>query len=395
MKVLVINAGSSSLKYQLIQMGDESVLAIGVADRIGNKGSFLKHTGRESIIIEREIGTHETAVKLVLEALVDKNHGVIKSIDEIVAIGHRIVASGEIFKDSALIDADAVVKLESLTDFAPLHMPAHIMGIKACMKAMPKIPEVAVFDTTFHTTMPDYARYYGINYEDSEKYTIRKYGAHGTSHKYVAAEAARIKGKTDFSLVVCHLGNGASISAVKNGRCIDTTMGFTPLEGLIMGTRAGDIDPAVVGYLCDKRGWDVHQAINYLNKDCGVKGISGLSSDFRDLTKAYYEGNERAILAVNMFCYRVIKYIGSYAAAMNGLDMIAFTAGIGEHTPLVRDKIMEGLGYFGVSYNKELNYNAPSGETLRLSTDNSKVGIYIIPTNEELVIARETIRFIA
>lgn len=393
MKVLVVNAGSSSLKYQLISMGNESVLAKGVADRIGIKGAFLKHTGNGSVTIEKEMKTHETAIQLVLETLTDKKYGVIESIDEIYAIGHRVVASGEIFKDSVLITKDTVAQLRSLVDFAPLHMPAHIMGIEACMKAMPNTPEVAVFDTTFHTTMPDYARFYGINYEDSEKYNIRKYGAHGTSHKYVAGEAAKLKGTSDFNLVVCHLGNGASISAVKNGKCIDTTMGFTPLEGLIMGTRCGDIDPAVVGYICSKRGWDVHRAINYLNQECGVRGISGVSSDFRDLTKANDEGNRRAKLAIEMFCYRVLKYIGSYAAAMDGLDMIAFTAGIGENTPIVREMILSGLSYFGVRFDQELNKNGPRGETLKLSTPDSKVDVYIIPTNEELVIARETLRF--
>ena len=393
MKILVVNAGSSSLKYQLIEMETEMVLAKGVADRIGIEGAFLKHSGKATAEIKQAIPTHEVAIEMVLDALVSSSHGVIGSIGEISAVGHRIVGSGELFKDSALISAQTVKELESIIEFAPLHMPAHIMGIKACMRVMPKTPEVAVFDTTFHNTMPDYAKFYGINFKEYEDFQIRKYGAHGTSHKYIAGEAAKIAGKTDFNLVVCHLGNGASLSAVKNGKCVDTTMGFTPLEGLIMGTRCGDIDPAVVGYLCDKKGWNVHQAINYLNRDCGVKGISGISSDFRDLIAAYAEGNERATLAIDMFCYRVLKYIGSYAAAMNGLDMIAFTAGIGENTPVVREKIMSGLEYFGVEFDKKLNNNVRGGDVSKLSTADSKVGVYIIPTNEELVIARETLRF--
>ena len=391
MKILVINAGSSSLKYQLIEMDNEQVLAKGNADRIGSNEANLKHSGKEKVVIQQPIPTHSAAIDLVLGALVNEKHGVISSVNDIYAIGHRIVGSGEIFKDSAVINEKTIGQLESIIDFAPLHMPAHIMGIKACMKAMPCTPEIAVFDTTFHTTMPDYARYYGIKYEDSEKYSIRKYGAHGTSHKYISGEAANIKGTPNFNLVVCHLGNGASLSAVKNGKCIDTTMGFTPLEGLIMGTRCGDIDPAVVGYLCDKKGFSAAEAINYLNQDCGVKGISGVSSDFRDLTAAYVSGNKRAELAVRMFTYRVLKYIGSYAAAMNGLDMIAFAAGIGENTPIVREQILSGLEYFGVRFDKKLN-EAPGGDTVKLSTADSKVDVYIIPTNEELVIARETLK---
>lgn len=394
MKILVVNAGSSSLKYQLMEMTTNEVLAKGVADRIGDKSSFIKHTGKKVVTKKIAIPNHEIAVELLVKELVDAENGVIDDIHEIKAIGHRIVASGELFKDSTLIDETVIAQMETIIDFAPLHMPAHIMAIKACMKIVENVPQVAVFDTTFHTTMPDYARYYGINYEDSQKYHIRKYGAHGTSHKFVSSESAKIIGSETSNVVVCHLGNGASISAVKDGKCVDTTMGFTPLEGLLMGTRSGDIDAAVIGYLCDKRGWDVHTAIDYLNHECGVKGISGLSSDFRDLTDPANAENERVKLAVDMFSYRVLKYIGSYAAAMDGLDMIAFTAGVGENTPEVRRFILDRLHYFGVEYDRELNEDAPRGEIVKLSTDKSRVLVYIIPTNEELVIAQETQRFV-
>lgn len=393
MKILVINAGSSSLKYRLFEMDTEKVLAKGVADRIGIGNSFVKHSGKKEVIIEKDLPTHEEAIKVVLSVLTDPEAGVINSAGEISAVGHRVVAGGEYFTESALVTDETREKIKDIIELAPLHMPACLMGIDACKKVMPDIPHVLVFDTSFHSTMPDVAKLYGIDYEDYKELKIRRYGAHGISHQFISEEAAKIIGRKHFKLIVCHLGNGASLSAVENGKCIDTTMGFTPLEGLIMGTRSGDIDPSVVQYLAHKKGWDVSQVISYLNKNCGVKGISGVSSDFRDLTAAAAEGNERATLALDMFSYRVKKYVGAYAAAMDGVDMIAFTAGIGENTPEVRQRILDKMDYLGVKYDKALNENCPRGEVVRLSTKDSKVLVYIIPTNEELVIARETLRF--
>ncbi|HIW03074.1 MAG TPA: acetate kinase [Candidatus Protoclostridium stercorigallinarum] len=392
MKVLVINAGSSSLKYRLFEMDNEQVLAKGVADRIGIGNSFLKHTGKKEAVIEKNLPNHEVAIKEVLEVLTDPEYGVIKSADEISAVGHRVVAGGEYFTESALVTDETREKIRDIIELAPLHMPACLMGIDACRKVMHDVPHVLVFDTSFHSTMPDVAKLYGIDYDDYKELKIRRYGAHGISHQYVSEEAAKIYGKKEFNLIVCHLGNGASLSAVKNGKCVDTSMGFTPLEGLIMGTRSGDIDPSVVQYLTHKKGWDVSQAISYLNKSCGVKGISGVSSDFRDLTAAAAAGNKRAELAIDMFAYRVKKYIGSYAAAMDGVDMIAFTAGIGENTPEVRERVLSDMSYLGLKYDNKLNYACPRGEAVKLSTDDSKVLVYVIPTNEELVIARETLR---
>lgn len=393
MKILVINAGSSSLKYRLFEMDTEKVLAKGVADRIGIGNSFVKHSGKKEVIIEKDLPTHEEAIKVVLSVLTDPEAGVINSAREISAVGHRVVAGGEYFTESALVTDETREKIKDIIELAPLHMPACLMGIDACKKVMPDIPHVLVFDTSFHSTMPDVAKLYGIDYEDYKELKIRRYGAHGISHQFISEEAAKIIGRKHFKLIVCHLGNGASLSAVENGKCIDTTMGFTPLEGLIMGTRSGDIDPSVVQYLAHKKGWDVSQVISYLNKNCGVKGISGVSSDFRDLTAAAAEGNERATLALDMFSYRVKKNVGAYAAAMDGVDMIAFTAGIGENTPEVRQRILDKMDYLGVKYDKALNENCPRGEVVRLSTKDSKVLVYIIPTNEELVIARETLRF--
>ena len=391
MKILVINAGSSSLKYQLIETDTEAVLAKGVCERIGQETSLLKHKGAKNVEISAKMPTHKEAITLVLNALVDKDHGVIKSMDEIVAVGHRVLHSGEDFKDSVKITPETLAKIESNIDLGPLHMPANIMGIKACMEVMPSAPQVAVFDTTFHSTMPQYAYMYAIPYEDYKKYKVRKYGFHGTSHLFIAGETARLMGKKDFKMVSCHLGNGASLCAIVNGKCIDTTMGFTPLEGLLMGTRSGDIDPAAIEYLMDKKGMDIHQAINYLNKECGVLGVGGVGSDFRDLEKGVRDGNERAILAMDMFCYRVKKYVGAYAAAMGGLDAIVFTGGIGEHEAIVRRKVVEGLEFLGLDFDYKYNENPDDGIT-ELSTDKSKVKVYILPTNEELVIARETLR---
>ena len=393
MKILVVNAGSSSLKYQLIEMDNESVLAKGVCERIGQQGSVLVHRGKgEEVRIQGAMPTHSEAIKMVLDALVDKNYGVISDMKEIAAVGHRVLHGGVIFKESALVTDETLKQIESNIDLGPLHMPPNIMGIKACRAAMPHAPQVAVFDTTFHATMPDYAYMYAIPYDDYKNFKIRKYGFHGTSHLFVSGEAAKLMGRKDFKLVVCHLGNGASVSAVKDGKCVDTSMGLTPLEGLVMGTRSGDIDPAVIEYLMDKKGVDIHEATNYLNKKSGVLGVSGVSSDFRDLVAAMNDGNDRARLAVDMFSYRVKKYIGSYAAAMGGLDCVAFTGGIGEHTEIVREKVMNGLEFLGIDFDYDKNNNVPRGEITLLTKPASKVKVYIIPTNEELVIARETLR---
>lgn len=393
MKILVVNAGSSSLKYQLIEMDNESVLAKGVCERIGQQGSVLVHRGKgEEVRIQGAMPTHSEAIKMVLDALVDKNYGVISDMKEIAAVGHRVLHGGVIFKESALVTDETLKQIESNIDLGPLHMPPNIMGIKACRAAMPHAPQVAVFDTTFHATMPDYAYMYAIPYDDYKDFKIRKYGFHGTSHLFVSGEAAKLMERKDFRLVVCHLGNGASVSAVKDGKCVDTSMGLTPLEGLVMGTRSGDINPAVIEYLMDKKGMDIHEATNYLNKKSGVLGVSGVSSDFRDLVAAMNDGNDRARLAVDMFSYRVKKYIGSYAAAMGGLDCVAFTGGIGEHTEIVREKVMNGLEFLGIDFDYDKNNNVPRGEITLLTKPASKVKVYIIPTNEELVIARETLR---
>lgn len=393
MKILVVNAGSSSLKYQLIEMDNESVLAKGVCERIGQQGSVLVHRGKgEEVRIQGAMPTHSEAIKMVLDALVDKNYGVISDMKEIAAVGHRVLHGGVIFKESALVTDETLKQIESNIDLGPLHMPPNIMGIKACRAAMPHAPQVAVFDTTFHATMPDYAYMYAIPYDDYKDFKIRKYGFHGTSHLFVSGEAAKLMERKDFRLVVCHLGNGASVSAVKDGKCVDTSMGLTPLEGLVMGTRSGDIDPAVIEYLMDKKGMDIHEATNYLNKKSGVLGVSGVSSDFRDLVAAMNDGNDRARLAIDMFSYRVKKYIGSYAAAMGGLDCVAFTGGIGEHTEIVREKVMNGLEFLGIDFDYDKNNNVPRGEITLLTKPASNVKVYIIPTNEELVIARETLR---
>lgn len=392
MEILVVNAGSSSLKYQLIEMKNESVLAKGVCERIGQDHSVLVHKGAKEVRIEAPMPTHSEAIKLVLDALVHKEYGVIKSMTDIAAVGHRVLHGGEDFKESVKIDDDVLKRIEGNIDLGPLHMPPNIMGIKACRAAMPHALQVAVFDTTFHSTMPDYAYMYAIPYEDYKKYKIRKYGFHGTSHLFIAGEVQKLLNRDKFKAVICHLGNGASVSAVKDGKCIDTSMGLTPLEGLVMGTRSGDIDPAVIEYLMDKTGMDIHEATNYLNKKSGVLGVSGIGSDFRDLTAALAAGNERARLAIDMFSYRVKKYIGAYSAALGGLDCVVFTGGIGEHTPEVRERVMQGLEYLGIDFDFEGNKNPERGKYTKLSKPSSKVEVYIIPTNEELVIARETLR---
>lgn len=391
MKILVVNAGSSSLKYQLIEMDNESVLAKGVCERIGQDGSTLRHSGSASIELNLPMPTHKEAIKYVLDALVNKEYGVIEHMSDIAAVGHRVLHSGEDFTDSVKVTDDVLKVIESNVDLGPLHMPANIMGIKACREVMPDAPMVAVFDTTFHSTMPPYAYMYAIPYDDYKKYKIRKYGFHGTSHLYITGEIKNILKTDKFKAVICHLGNGASVSAVKDGKCIDTSMGLTPLEGLVMGTRCGDIDPAVIEYLMDKTGMDIHQATDYLNKKSGVLGVSGINSDFRDLMEGVKAGNERAKLAVDMFSYRVKKYIGAYSAALGGLDCVVFTGGIGEHTEYVREKVMSGLEYLGIDFDYVANEH-PKGNCAVLSKKKSKVKVFIIPTNEELVIARETLR---
>ncbi|HIX07157.1 MAG TPA: acetate kinase [Candidatus Borkfalkia faecipullorum] len=393
MKILVVNAGSSSLKYQLIDMDTETVIAKGGCERIGIRGSNLKHkTSKGETLIEKDMPNHKVAIQLVLEALVNPEYGAIKSMDEIDAVGHRVVHSGEDFNCSVLLNDEVMKKCRANIELAPLHMPANILGIEACKEAMPDKPMALVFDTAFHSTMPAYAYMYAIDYNDYKEYKVRRYGFHGTSHKYVSQEAIKYLGKKaeDTKIITCHLGGGSSISAVKGGKCVDTSMGFTPLAGVPMGTRSGDIDPAVLEYLAAKKHYTVLDCINYLNKQCGVAGISGVSSDFRDLTKAADEGNERAQLALDVFAYDVKKYIGSYIAAMDGLDCLVFTAGIGENTWLVREMICDKMDYFGIRIDKERNSKKNDGTIHDISAADSKVKVLVIPTNEELVIARET-----
>ncbi|MGN1078098.1 MAG: acetate/propionate family kinase [Candidatus Gallimonas sp.] len=393
MKILVINAGSSSLKYQLIDMETEGVLAKGTCERIGIPGGKLTHkaNGRE-FVIEKEMPDHTGAISLVLKELIDAEAGVISSMDEIDAVGHRVVASGEAFTKTTLVTDEVMKTMDEIAELAPLHNPAAILGINACRAVMPGKKMALVFDTSFHATMPDYAHLYAIDYDDYKKYKVRRYGAHGTSHKYVAGAAAGYLGKKieDLKIVTCHLGNGSSISAVKGGKCIDTSMGFTPLAGVPMGTRSGDIDYAAVEFLCRKKGMSLEEGLTYLNKKCGMLGVSGVSSDFRDLTAAKKEGNDRARLALDMFSYSCKKYVGAYAAALGGLDCIVFTAGVGENTPEVRAAILEGLEYMGVKADLAKNDFKNDGKIHDISTADSKVRILVIPTNEELAIARET-----
>ena len=394
MKILVVNAGSSSLKYQLIDMQTEKVLAKGGCERIGIPGSVLKAkgNGREKSF-EKDMPNHKIAIELVLHALRDSEIGVIKSMDEIGAVGHRVVASGEYFKKTVLVTPEVLKTLEEKTfELAPLHNPAAATGVRACREVMPDTPMALVFDTSFHATMPEKAYMYGIDYDDYKKYGVRKYGAHGTSHKFVSAEAARYLGKKpeELKIVTCHLGNGSSISAVDGGKCIDTSMGFTPLAGVLMGTRSGDIDASAVEFLAKKKGLSHADAVTYLNKKCGVAGISGVSSDFRDLVAGEESGNARCKLALEMFAYQTKKFVGAYAAAMGGLDCIVFTAGIGENTPTVREDVCKGLEFLGVRFDAEANNAVNDGSVREISAKDSKIKVLIIPTNEELVIARET-----
>lgn len=393
MNILVINCGSSSLKFQLIDSETEKWIAKGLCERIGIEGSMISYTpaGGEKQKQVTPMPDHTEAIRLVLEALTDEKTGVVKDLSEIGAVGHRIVHGGEKFATSTIIDDEVLKTIEECNDLAPLHNPANLIGIHACQKLMEGTPMVAVFDTAFHQTMPAKAYMYGLPYEYYEKYKIRRYGFHGTSHSYVSKRAAEVLGEKyeDLKIIVCHLGNGASVSAIKNGKCVDTSMGLTPLEGLIMGTRSGDIDPAIIEFLAHKENMSIEEILNMLNKKSGVYGMSGnISSDFRDVEEAQANGNEKADLAMQAFHYRVAKYIGAYVAAMNGVDAICFTAGVGENGSMNREVICEYLGYLGIALDKEAN--SKRGEDIVVSTKDSKVKVLAIPTNEELAIARET-----
>ena len=389
MNVLVINAGSSSLKYQLINMVDQQVLCKGQVERIGIEGSFLKQKGgAEEADIHAEIKNHNDAIQMVLEALTDAKHGVVKSLEEIDAVGHRVLHGGEKFADPVLVDEQVIHDLEAIVDLGPLHMPANISGIKACQQAMP-VPQVAVFDTGFHQTMPPKAYLYGLPYEVYEKHKVRRYGFHGTSHLFVSQRAAELRGTEKGRMITCHLGNGSSLCAILDGKCMDTSMGLTPLEGGGMGTRSGDMDPAIVKFIMEKEHKTIEEMDHYLNKESGVYGLSGVSSDFRDLAKAAAEGHRRAILALDVFIYRIQKYIGAYAAALGGVDTLVFTAGIGENDAKMRKDILTGMEWLGIQLDDEANQRR--GEH-KISAPDSKVEVWVIPTNEELVIARETVR---
>ena len=396
MNVLVINCGSSSLKFQLINSDSEQVLAKGLCERIGIDGSLTyQPAGGEKVKSDKAMPTHTEAIQFVIDALTDDKTGVVKDLKEIGAVGHRVVHGGEMFAKSVVITDEVMKAIEECNDLAPLHNPANLIGINACQELMPGTPMVAVFDTAFHQTMPAKAYMYGLPYEYYDKYKVRRYGFHGTSHSFVSKRAAELVGKPYDAVktIVCHLGNGASICAVENGESVDTSMGLTPLEGLVMGTRSGDIDPAILEFIAKKEDLDIAGLMTMLNKKSGVFGLSNnLSSDFRDLTSAAESGNEIAATTVDVFCYRVAKYVGSYVAAMNGVDVIAFTAGIGENASLVREKVMEYLGYLGVAIDKEANDS--HGEEVKISTPDSKVDVFVIPTNEELAIARETVALV-
>ena len=391
MKVLVINCGSSSLKYQLIDSETEVALAVGLCERIGIDGR-LNHTpnGGEKVVIEQAMPDHEVAIRMVLDALTNENYGVIKNLDEIDAIGHRLVHGGEKFTKSVIIDDEVIAGVEECSPLAPLHNPANLIGVRACQAIMPGVPNIGVFDTAFHQTMEPVAYMYGLPYEYYEKYKVRRYGFHGTSHSFVSKRAIQMLNldPDNSKIIVCHLGNGSSISAVKNGKVVDTSMGMTPMEGLVMGTRCGDMDPTIVEYLAHSLNKSLEEVMVILNKKSGVLGISGVSSDFRDLDKASNEGNERAKLAVEVFSYRTAKYIGSYIAAMNGVDAIVFTAGLGENNIVVREQVLNHFGYMGITLDKEANQIR--GEEKIISTPDSKVTVAVIPTNEELAIAHET-----
>ena len=396
MKVLVINYGSSSLKYQLIDSDTEEALAVGLCERIGIDGR-LNHTpaGKEKVVIEKDMPNHEVAVQMVLDELTDADYGVIKDLSEIDAVGHRVVHGGEKFTSSVVIDEEVIAGVEECNPLAPLHNPANLIGVRACQNLMPGVPNVAVFDTAFDQTMQPEAYIYGLPYEYYEKFKVRRYGFHGTSHSFVSKRAIEYFGldPENSKVIVCHLGNGASVSAVKNGKVVDTSMGMTPMEGLVMGTRCGDIDPTIVEFLAHKLDITLEDVMTILNKKSGVYGLSGgISSDFRDLDKATNEGNEKAALAVKVFSYRTAKYIGAYVAAMDGVDAIVFTAGLGENDAVVRQQIVDHFGYLGITLDQEANKSR--GKECTISTPDSKVKVAVIPTNEELAIARETVALV-
>ena len=403
MIVLVINSGSSSLKYQLIDMTTEKVLAKGICDKIGFEESFFHHQAleQEEIHIKESIPNHATAVQIALVSLSHKENGAISSLSEISAIGHRVLHGGEYFHAPSLVDEKVLDAIDKCCELGPLHNPSNLKGIKVCKELLPNTPNVAVFDTAFHQTMPKYAYMYGLPYDLYEKYKIRRYGFHGSSHRYVSQKAAELMGKPieDLKIITCHLGNGSSICAVNGGKSVDTSMGFTPLEGLIMGTRCGSIDPAIVTFLMEKEGMNTDQMTNFLNKKSGVLGLSGLSSDFRDIGAAVAENNERASLAIDVFCYTIKKYIGQYFAILNGADAIVFTGGIGERDWKVRNLVLENLDYLGVKFNDDLNKNGSEqlifNGKIDISAKDSKVKTFVISTNEELVIAQDTIKVVS
>ncbi len=396
MKILLVNAGSSSLKYQLLDMKTEKVVAKGNCEKIGLAGPFItfKANGKEMKFDGAK--NHEEAISKVLEILTNKEYGVLKSLDEIDAVGHRVLHGGEIYTDSVLITPKVMKDLDKLVPLGPLHMPANIAGIKACQAVM-NVPQVAVFDTAFHATMPEEAYMYPIKYEDAKKFKIRKYGFHGSSHKYITGEMAKILGKpqSKLNLIIAHCGNGSSITAVVGGKSIDTTMGLTPLQGLMMGTRSGDVDPTVVQYLCEKKNMTVEKAISYLNKQCGLIGISGYSSDNRVLTAKAAEGDERCILSLNMLAHSIKKNIASFLPLMDRVDAIVFTGGIGENSLETRENVMTGFEHLGICIDKKKNRNFKRGEVQLISTAKSNVKIYIVPTNEELLIARDTKKIVS
>ncbi len=395
MKILVVNAGSSSLKYQLFDMESDDILAKGICERIAIDGKIThKLPDGRKIELAMDMPNHAVATKILVDTLTNADYGCIKDMSEIEAVGHRVVHGGPYFFESCLVTPEVMEKLRMCVDFAPLHTPAHLMGIDGCTAVMPNVPQVLVFDTAFHTTQPKKASTYAIKYEDAEKYQIRRYGAHGTSHRFVSAEMAKLLDKPleETKIITCHIGNGSSITAVKGGKCVDTSMGFTPLDGVEMGTRCGSIDPAIVPYLMKKMNCTPDEIANYMNKECGFLGVSGISSDSRDIEAAIRENNdERAWLAANVLAYQIQKYIGSYTAAMDGLDAVVFTAGMGENNPELRERVCTDMEFFGIKIDKAVNDAAHhQSNIVKLSTDDSRVAVYLIPTNEELMIARDT-----
>ena len=398
MKILVINAGSSSIKYQLIDMATEKVIAKGMCDRIGIAGGNfkLKADGREDYKLDIQMANHKEAVKLVLDTLVSPEHGVIESLSEISAVGHRVLHGGEKFSGSVIVDEKVIAAIEACCELGPLHNPHNLTGIRACEAMMPGVPQVAVFDTGFHQTMPDYAYMYALPYEYYEKYRIRRYGFHGTSHRYVSLRAAEMLGRKDLKIVTCHLGNGSSIAAVKDGKCFDTTMGLTPLEGIMMGTRCGSIDPAIIPLLMKKENLTPDEIDTIMNKKSGILGVSQVTSDNRDIEQGAKAGNERYQLIESMICHQLTKYIGGYAAAMGGVDAVVFTGGIGENNPHYRARVAEKLAFLGVELDEETNKKAMrTSEEFVLTTPDSKVKILMIPTNEELMIAKDTLELVS